>query len=70
MPTLNTPGGQIGVTVLQAGTPESIEAVVDKWLDSHIDTEVVSMELEIGSGMNAPLYLMIVYKRDRRARRN
>ena len=69
MAALGTQGGQIGVTVLQAGTPESIEAVVDKWLDGHIDTEVVSMELQVGMGLNAPLYLMIVYKRDRRVRR-
>jgi hypothetical protein len=66
---LNIPAGEIGVIVLQAGTPESLEAVTDKWLDTHLGTDVISMDLQVNEGTGGSLFLMVVYKKDRRPRR-
>jgi hypothetical protein len=66
---INLPAGELAVTVLQAGTPESLEAVTDKWLDTHLGTDVISMDLQVIEGTAGSLFLMIVYKRDRRPRR-
>jgi hypothetical protein len=63
---LNRPAGEIGLTVLQAATPESIEAVTTRWLDTHPTTEVISIDLQT-TGVNGPLYLCITYKRERGA---
>jgi hypothetical protein len=67
--TINLPAGDIGVTLLQAGTPESLEAVADKWLDTHLDTEVLSMDLQIGERTGGSILLLIVYRKNRRERR-
>jgi hypothetical protein len=65
---INGPAAYVGVTVLQAATPESIEAVVDKWMDNHASTEVLSIDLQV-TGQHGPLYVLIVYKRPQRVRR-
>jgi hypothetical protein len=70
MAEINLSAAYIGVAILQAGTPESMEAVTDKWLDSHLGTEVIAMELQVTPAVtNAPLHMMITYKRERRVRR-
>ena len=66
---LNLPASEIGFTVLQAGTPESLEAVTDSWLDGHLGTEVLSMELSVSTGIGGAMHLMVLYRRDRRGRR-
>ena len=65
---INLPASEIGFTVLQAGTPESLEAVTDTWLDSHLGTEVISMELSVSTGVGGAMHLMVLYRRDRRVR--
>ena len=43
---LNVLANSIGLVVLEAATPESLEAVVDRWLDTHMTTEVVAMDMQ------------------------
>jgi hypothetical protein len=69
MAGVNMAASSIGVQVLEAGSPESLSAVVNKWLDGHLSSEVVSIDFQAGSATGGPLYLMIVYKRERPARR-
>ncbi|MFN0148116.1 MAG: hypothetical protein ACKVT1_16545 [Dehalococcoidia bacterium] len=66
---IHLPASELGVTVLQAGTPESLEAVTDNWLDAHLGTEVISMDLQVSTGVGGAMHLMIIYRRDRRVRR-
>jgi hypothetical protein len=67
MASIGLEGGQIGVVALQAGTPEALTAVMDKWLDEHLGTEVLSMDMEVVP--NGSITVMVVYRRDRTARR-
>jgi len=64
--TVNLLAGEIGVALLQAGTPESLEAVADKWLDTHLETEVLSMDLQVGERSGGSILLLIVYRKNRR----
>jgi hypothetical protein len=65
--SLNLDAAQLGVIALQAGTPEALTAVMDKWLDEHFGTEVLSIEMQVIA--NGSLTVMIVYRRDRATRR-
>ena len=47
MSSISLDAAQIGVIALQAGTPEALTSVIDKWLDEHLTTEVVSMEMQV-----------------------
>ena len=61
---INQLAADIGVAVLQAGTPESLTSVVDLWLDEHQLAEVLAMDISVIP--NGSLTLMIVHKRARR----
>ena len=65
---VNRLASTLGIAVLQAATPESLEAVVDRWMDTHMSTEVYALDLHT-TGMNGPLYMAITYHRDRGSRR-
>lgn len=64
---LNRVAGEIGLAVLQAATPESLEAVVTGWMDTHLTTEVIALDLHT-TGVNGPLYMCITFKRHRGGR--
>lgn len=64
---LHRPAGEIGVAVIQAATPESLEAVITRWMDTHLTTEVYALDLHT-TGRDGPLYMCITYKRERTAR--
>ena len=64
---LHLPAGEIGVAVIQAATPESLEAVITRWMDTHLTTEVYALDLHT-TGRDGPLYMCITYKRERTAR--
>ena len=61
---INQLAADIGVAVLQAGTPESLTSVIDLWLDEHHSAEVLAMDISVIP--NGSLTLMIVHKRARR----
>jgi hypothetical protein len=62
----NLTAADMGVAVLQAGTPESLTAVLDKWLDEHLTLEVLAVDFQaIPTGT---LTVLITYRRDRRRR--
>lgn len=66
---LNVAGAYLGVAVLEGATPTALEQAADAWLNRHIAVEVVSIELQAaGAGPGMPLYLLIVYRRERRVR--
>ena len=65
---LNVLANSIGLVVLEAATPESLEAVVDRWLDTHMTTEVVAMDMQT-TGVNGPLYMCITFKKERGLRK-
>ena len=65
---VNRPASALGIAVLEAATPESLEAVVDRWMDTHLETEVYAMDLHT-TGMNGPLYMCITYQRERGTRK-
>lgn len=67
MASVNLDAAQIAVVALQAGTPEALTSVMDKWLDEHFGTEVLSIEMEVVT--NGTITVMIVVRRDRAARR-
>ncbi len=57
-------------TVLEADDSASLDRATNEWLDAHIANEVVSMQLATGGtpGPAGRLYLLIVYKGERRVR--
>ena len=46
---------------------ESLEAVITRWMDTHLTTEVYALDLHT-TGRDGPLYMCITYKRERTAR--
>lgn len=58
----------VAVAVIQAGTPESMGSVMDKWLDEHHEAEVLSMEMQVVP--SGQIFLLVVYRRERRARKS
>ncbi len=67
MASVGLDAAHIAVVALQAGTPEALGAVMDKWLDEHFGTEVLSVEMQVIA--NGTITVMIVFRRDRAARR-
>jgi len=67
MASVQLDAAQLGVVALQAGTPEALTAVMDKWLDEHMGTEVVSIEMQVVG--NGTITVMVVYHKDRTQRR-
>jgi hypothetical protein len=67
MASVNLDAAQVGVVALQAGTPEALTSVMDKWLDEHFGTEVLSIEMQVVG--NGTITVMVVYRRDRTMRR-
>ena len=61
---INQLAADIGVAVLQAGTPESLTSVIDLWLDEHHAVEVLGMDIAVIP--NGSLTVMVVHKRVRR----
>ena len=64
---LNVDAAHIGVVVLNAGTPEAMTAVMDKWLDEHFGVEVHGTDMQVVA--NGSITIMITYKRNRADRR-
>jgi hypothetical protein len=67
MAAVNLDAAQVGVVTLQAGTPEALNSVMDKWLDEHLGTEVVSIDMQVIA--NGTITTLVVYRRDRTTRR-
>jgi hypothetical protein len=67
MASVNLDASQFAVVALQAGTPEALMSVMDKWLDEHFGTEVLSVEMQVIP--NGTITVMVLVKRDRGARR-
>ena len=47
MAQVNLDAAQLGVVSLQAGTPEALNSVMDKWLDEHFGVEIISIEMQV-----------------------
>jgi hypothetical protein len=67
MASVHLDAAQVGVITLQAGTPEALNSVMDKWLDEHFGTEVLSIEMQVIA--NGTITTMVVFRRDRTTRR-
>ncbi len=65
---LNLAANELGITVLQAATPESLEAVVDRWIATHATTHVYAMDMHT-TARDGPLYMCITYRKERAARK-
>lgn len=55
-----------GVAVLEGASPAELQQAADAWFDAHLANEVISVELAPDAGR---LLLLVVYRRDRRVRR-
>ena len=70
MSSINASASYLRTAILSAGNPDDLDRATDEWLDNHIADEVVSMQLAAaGSEAGDTLYLLIVYKGERRVRR-
>lgn len=67
MAAVGLDAAQIGFLAVQAGTPEALTSVIDKWLDEHLGTEVIAIEMQVIA--NGTLTAMIIFRRDRTLRR-
>ena len=67
---IGTSGSYLHTAVLSAENAGDLNRAADEWLNNHIASEVVSMQLAAaGSELGDTLYLLIVYKGERRVRR-
>jgi len=66
MSGIDTSASYLYTAVLSADDAASLDEATDAWLNDHIANEVVSMQLAPGGNR---LYLLIVYRSERRVRR-
>ncbi|MCY3505874.1 MAG: hypothetical protein OXH41_06905 [Chloroflexi bacterium] len=66
MSSINTSASYLYTAVLSADDAASLDEATDAWLNDHIANEVVSMQLAPGGDR---LYLLIIYRGERRVRR-
>lgn len=66
MSGINTSASYLYTAVLSADDAASLDEATDAWLNDHIANEVVSMQLAPDGDC---LYLLIIYKGERRVRR-
>ncbi|MCY3602165.1 MAG: hypothetical protein OXS47_03585 [Chloroflexota bacterium] len=66
MSGIDTSASYLYTAVLSADDAASLDEATDAWLNDHIANEVVSMQLAPGGDR---LYLLIIYKGERRVRR-
>ena len=71
MSAIGTSASYLYTAVLEANDAAALEQATDEWLNAHIANEVVSMQFATGDtpGPSGRLYLLIVYKGERRVRR-
>lgn len=70
MSAIGTSASYLQTVVLSAGNADELNRLTNEWLNDHIANEVVSMQLAAaGSDGGDTLYLLIVYKGERRVRR-
>ena len=69
MRAIGTSASYLYTAVLSAGNADDLNRAADEWLNDHIADEVVSMQLAAAGGDADTLYLLIVYKGERRVRR-
>lgn len=69
MSGIGTSASYLYTAVLSAGNADDLNRAADEWLNEHIADEVVSMQLAAAGGDADTLYLLIVYKGERRVRR-
>lgn len=70
MSAINASASYLRTAILSAGNPDDLNGKADEWLNNHIASEVVSMQLAAaGSEFGDTLFLLIVYKDERRVRR-
>lgn len=66
MSGIDTSASYLYTAVLSADDAASLDEATDAWLNDHIANEVVSMQLAPGGER---LYLLIIYRGERRVRR-
>lgn len=66
MSGIDTSASYLYTATLSADDAASLDEATDAWLNDHIANEVVSMQLAPGGER---LYLLIIYKAERRVRR-
>jgi len=70
MSAINASASYLRTAILSAGNPDDLNGKTDEWLNDHIANEVVSMQLAAaGSEFGDTLFLLIVYRDERRVRR-
>lgn len=70
MSEIGTSASYLHTAVLSAGNADDLNRATDEWLNEHIANEVVSMQLAAaGSEFGDTLFLLIVYRGERRVRR-
>ncbi len=70
MSGINTSASYLRTAILSAGNPDDLNDRADEWLNDHIADEVASMQLAAAGGQSGDtLYLLIVYRGERRVRR-
>ena len=70
MSEIGTSASYLYTAVLSAENADDLNRAADEWLNNHIASEVVSMQLAAsGSELGDTLYLLIVHKGERRVRR-
>ena len=65
-PNIGTSASYLYTATISGVDAASLDQATDEWLSAHIANEVVSMQLAPDGGR---LYLLIVYKGERRVRR-
>lgn len=66
MSGIDTSASYLYTATLSADDAASLDEATDAWLNDHVANEVVSMQLAPGGER---LYLLIIYKGERRVRR-
>ncbi len=70
MSGIGTSASYLYTAVLSAGNADELNRLTDEWLNDHIADEIVSMQLAAaGREGGDTLYLLIVYRGERRVRR-
>jgi len=64
--TVGLAASYTAVAVIEGASPVELQQAADAWFDAHLANEVLSIELTPDGGR---LLLLVVYRRERRVRR-
>lgn len=63
MANVNLRGSETGVAILQAGTPESLGTVIDRWMEAHAQHEIMAIDIQVVASGTSPFTLMVIFRK-------